>query len=86
MSLIFTMLFEALLVDGEFHIGSIIGGFLVILGIYITLWGKQVETFAPTNVQESQPNTTIEANTPDHLNVPEPDVSELNRPKNLEAI
>ncbi|GMJ04057.1 Usually multiple acids move in and out Transporters 24 [Hibiscus trionum] len=77
--LVFTILFESLLINEEIHMGSIIGGFVVILGVYITLWGKQAETSAVTNVQASEPSIHTIAEG-DILDVPElnhPDVPEL---------
>ncbi|GMJ04072.1 Usually multiple acids move in and out Transporters 24 [Hibiscus trionum] len=59
LSLVFTILFESLLINGEIHTGSIIGGFLIILGIYITLWGKRAEASVVINVQASEPSIHI---------------------------
>ncbi|GMJ04063.1 Usually multiple acids move in and out Transporters 24 [Hibiscus trionum] len=71
LSLVFTILFESLLINGEIHTGSIIGGFLIILGIYITLWGKRAEAYVVINVQASEPSihTIAEGNI---LDVSEP--------------
>ncbi|XP_022752275.1 WAT1-related protein At1g25270-like [Durio zibethinus] len=44
LALIFTALMGPTLLHEEIHLGSVIGGLLIIIGTYATLWGKSAET------------------------------------------
>ncbi|KAL4332983.1 hypothetical protein GQ457_07G013300 [Hibiscus cannabinus] len=56
LSLIFTTLFGSLLLGEEIHVGSAI---VIMVGVYITLWGRNAEAPAPADILESPPGGEI---------------------------
>ncbi|KAK8643977.1 hypothetical protein V6N13_013254 [Hibiscus sabdariffa] len=81
LSLMFTTLFGFLLLGEEIHVGSIIGAIVIMVGVYVTLWGRNAETPAlalapapapaPADVLESPPRGEIA------IEVLEPESSEI---------
>ncbi|KAL4334325.1 hypothetical protein GQ457_07G013280 [Hibiscus cannabinus] len=75
LSLIFTTLFGSLLLGEEIHVGSIIGAIVIMVGVYITLWGRNAEAPAPApapaDILKSPPGDEIA------IEVLEPESSEI---------
>ncbi|KAK8626442.1 hypothetical protein V6N13_134085 [Hibiscus sabdariffa] len=61
LSLIFTTLFGSLLLGEEIHVGSIIGAIVIMVGVYITLWGRNAEAPAPIPAPAPAPVDILES-------------------------
>ncbi|XVF53235.1 hypothetical protein PTKIN_Ptkin05aG0083600 [Pterospermum kingtungense] len=50
---IFVAIFSAIAFAERLHLGSLVGACLIILGLYIVLWGKRTDNFVSDNGKES---------------------------------
>ncbi|XWS40299.1 hypothetical protein CRYUN_Cryun18bG0128500 [Craigia yunnanensis] len=57
LGLVFVAIVASLLLDEKLHLGSIIGGILIVCGLYIMLWGKAKEIKQKTQLV---PTTTVD--------------------------
>ncbi|XP_019161041.1 PREDICTED: WAT1-related protein At3g30340-like isoform X1 [Ipomoea nil] len=56
---IFAAILDVFLLHEQIHLGSILGSILVVIGLYILLWGKCKETEVCKNVQTEEKDGTI---------------------------
>ncbi|KDO35805.1 hypothetical protein CISIN_1g041924mg [Citrus sinensis] len=57
LQLVIVALFSAIAFAERLHLGSLIGAFLIVVGLYCVLWGKKKDRFAVDEQKEDRNGT-----------------------------